>query len=77
MEGRGEEAGGRREEGKAHLWRSANYWEILRENGLWNGWPSDPLPSACARGGVARFISSCSVVLQCLVAPAGPRQTQA
>ena len=29
----------------------------------WNGYVSDPLPSACARSGVAHFISACSVVL--------------
>lgn len=37
----------------------------------WNGWASDPLPSACARSGVACFISVCSVVLLHCDDPAG------
>lgn len=37
----------------------------------WNGWALDPLPSACARSGVARFISVCSVVLLHCDDPAG------
>lgn len=37
----------------------------------WNGWASDPLPSACAHSGVARFISVCSVVLLHCDDPAG------
>jgi len=29
----------------------------------WNGWASDPLPSTCARSGVARFIFLHSAVV--------------